>query len=52
MRNFCEETLREIDESLLDLDSESITRTLGKVDIAKHLLNIKENEEREKTEIK
>jgi hypothetical protein len=51
VRNFCEETLREIDESLLGLDSESITGTLGKVDIAKHLLNIKENEEREKTEI-
>jgi hypothetical protein len=51
VRNFCEETLGEIDESLLGLDSERNTRTLGQVDIAKHLLNIKENEEREQTEI-
>jgi hypothetical protein len=51
VRNFCEETLGEIDESLLGLDSESNTGTLGQVDIAKHLLNIKENEEREQTEI-
>ena len=51
MRNFCEETLGEIDESLLALDSESSTGTLDQVDIAKHLLNIKENEEREKAEI-
>jgi hypothetical protein len=36
-----------IDESLLGLDSEINIGTLGQVDIAKHLLNIKENEERE-----
>jgi hypothetical protein len=51
VRNFCEETLGVIDESLLGLDSESNTETLGQVDIAKHLLNIKENEEREQAEI-
>jgi hypothetical protein len=51
VRNFCEETLREIDESLFVLDSKSKIGTLDGVDIAKHLLNIKENEEREQTEI-
>jgi hypothetical protein len=35
----------------LDLDSENNTETLGQINIAKHLLNIKENEERELTEI-
>jgi hypothetical protein len=40
-----------IDEILLGLDSQIITGTLGQVDIAKHLLNIKENDEREKAEI-
>jgi hypothetical protein len=40
-----------IDEILLGLDSESSTGTLGQVDIAKHLLNIKENDEREQAEI-
>jgi hypothetical protein len=47
VRKFCEETLGVIDEILLGLDSESSIGTLGQVDIAKHLLNIKENEERE-----
>jgi hypothetical protein len=40
-----------IDGSLLGLDSESNTETLGQINIAKHLLNIKENEERELAEI-
>jgi hypothetical protein len=47
----CEETLGVIDESLLGLDSESGIGTLGQVDIAKHLLNIKENEERGQAKI-
>jgi hypothetical protein len=51
MRNSCEETFGLINESLLDLDRESSTGTLGHIDIAKHLLNIKENEEKEQAEI-
>jgi hypothetical protein len=35
----------------LGLDSENSTETLGQINIAKHLLNIKENEERELAEI-
>jgi hypothetical protein len=51
VRNSCEETFSFIDGSLLGLDSESSTETLGQINIAKHLLNIKENEERELAEI-
>jgi hypothetical protein len=51
VRNSCEETFGFIDGSLLGLDSENNTGTLGQIDIAKHLLNIKENEERELAEI-
>jgi hypothetical protein len=51
VRNSCEETFSFVDGSLLGLDSESHTRTLGQIDIAKHLLYIKENEERELAEI-
>jgi hypothetical protein len=51
MRNSCEETFGLINESLLDLDRESSTGTLGHIDIAKRLLNIKENEEKEQVEI-
>ena len=51
VRNICEENLGVIDEIFLGLDSESSTGTLGQVDIAKHLLNIKENEERGQAEI-
>jgi hypothetical protein len=36
-----------IDESLLGLDNESSVGTLGQINIAKHLLNIKENAEKE-----
>jgi hypothetical protein len=51
MRNSCEETFGLINESLSDLDRESSAGTLGHIDIAKHLLNIKENEEKEQAEI-
>jgi hypothetical protein len=51
VRNSCEETFSLIDEILLGLDSENNNGTLGQIDIAKHLLNIKENEEREQAEI-
>jgi hypothetical protein len=51
IRNSFEETFGFIDGSLLDLDSENSTETLGQINIAKHLLNIKENEERELAKI-
>jgi hypothetical protein len=51
VRNSCEETFILIDESLLSLDNESSVGTLGQIDITKHLLNIKENEEKEWVEI-
>jgi hypothetical protein len=40
-----------ISKSLLDLDKESSAGTLGKINIAKHLLDIKENMEKEQVEI-
>jgi hypothetical protein len=43
VKNFCEETFSLISKGLLDLDKESSARTLGKINIAKHLLDIKEN---------
>jgi hypothetical protein len=51
MRKSCEETFGLINESLLYLDRESSAGTLGQIDIAKHLLDIKENEEKEQAEI-
>jgi hypothetical protein len=51
VRKYCEETFSFVDGSLLGLDSESRIGTLGQIDIAKHLLNLKENEERELAEI-
>jgi hypothetical protein len=51
VRNSCEETFGFIDRGLLNLDSENNTEALGQINIAKHLLNIKENEERELVEI-
>jgi hypothetical protein len=49
--NSCEETFSLISKSLLDLDKESSVGTLGKINIAKHLLDIKENMEKEQAEI-
>jgi hypothetical protein len=51
VRNSCEETFSLIHEILLRLDSKNNNQTLGHIDITKHLLNIKENEEREHVEI-
>jgi hypothetical protein len=51
VRKYCEETFGFINVSSLGLNSESSTETLGQINIAKHLLNIKENEERELVEI-
>jgi hypothetical protein len=46
MRDAYEETFSLINKNLLDLDKESSARTLGKINIAKHLLDIKENGEK------
>jgi hypothetical protein len=46
MRDACEETFGLINKKLLDLDKEISVGTLGKIDIAKHLLDIKENVEK------
>jgi hypothetical protein len=43
VNNFFEETFSLISKGLLDLDKESSVGTLGKINIAKHLLDIKEN---------
>jgi hypothetical protein len=51
MRKSCEETFSLINKNLLDLDKESSVGTLGKIDIAKYLLDIKENVEKEQAEI-
>jgi len=51
MRNSCEETFGLINESFLNLDRKINAGTLGHIDIAKHLLNVKENEEKEQAEI-
>jgi hypothetical protein len=42
-KNFCEETFSLISKGLLDLDKERNAGTLGKINIPKHLLDIKEN---------
>ena len=51
MMNSCEETFALINKSLLDLDKEGSAGTLGKINISKHLLDIKENMEKEQVEI-
>jgi hypothetical protein len=51
VKNFCEETFSLISKGLLDLDKESSAGTLGKINIAKHLLDIKENMEKQQVEI-
>lgn len=47
VRDSCEETFGLLNKKLLDLDKESSSETLGKINIAKHLLDIKENVERD-----
>ena len=51
MRDACEETFSLINKNLLDLDKESIAGTLGKINIAKHLLDIKEKGGKGKIEL-
>jgi hypothetical protein len=51
VNNFCEETFSLITKGLMDLEKESSARTLGKINIAKHLLDIKQNMEEQQVEI-
>jgi hypothetical protein len=51
MRNSFEETFVLINEIFLDFDRERNAGTLGQIDIAKNMLDIKENEEKEQAEI-
>jgi hypothetical protein len=51
VRTSCEETFTLINKAFLDLDKEGSTGMLGKINIAKHLIDIKENEEKKKDEI-
>ena len=46
-----EETFGLLNKKLLDIDKESSSGTLGKINIAKHLLDIKENVERDQVKI-
>jgi hypothetical protein len=49
--NSCEEKFTLISKSFVDLEKEGSAGTLGKINIAKHLLDIKENIEKEQVEI-
>jgi hypothetical protein len=51
VRDSCEETFGLINKKLLDLDKENSSGTLGKINIVKHLLDIKENVERDQVEL-
>jgi hypothetical protein len=51
VRKSCEETFSFLDGSWLGPDGERNTGILGQINTAEHLLNIKENEERELAEI-
>jgi hypothetical protein len=51
VRKYCEETFGFLDGSWLGSDDEGSTETLGQISTTKHLLKIKENEERELAEI-
>ena len=51
VRDSCEETFGLINKKFLDLDKENSSGTLGKINIVKHLLDIKENVERDQVEL-
>jgi hypothetical protein len=51
VRDSCEETFGLLNKKLLDLDKESSSGTQGKINIVKHLLDIKENVERDQVEL-
>ena len=50
MNNSCEETFGLINKKNLNLDKEDSAGTLGNTNIAKHLLDIKDNVEKEQAE--
>ena len=51
VRDSCEETFGLLNKKLVDLDKESSFGTLGKINIAKHLLDIKENVEKDQVDL-
>jgi hypothetical protein len=51
VRDSCEETYGLLNKKLLDIYKESSFGTLGKINIAKHMLDIKENVERDQVDI-
>jgi hypothetical protein len=51
MIDSCEETFGLINKNLLDLDKEGSAGTLGKINIAKHMQDIKENGEKGQIEL-
>ena len=51
VRDSCEETFGLINKKMLDLYKENNYGTLGKINIVKHLLDIKENVERDQVEL-
>jgi hypothetical protein len=51
VRAYCEEIFGSINFFLLELDREDSTGMLGKINIAKHLLDIKESMERDQAEL-
>ena len=51
VRDSCEEIFGSINKNLLELDRGASTRTLEKINIAKHLVDIKESMERDQAEL-
>jgi hypothetical protein len=51
MRDACEETFSLLNKNLLYLNKEGSAGTLGKINLAKHLLDIKENGEKGQIEL-
>jgi hypothetical protein len=51
VRDSCEEIFGSINKKLLELDREASTGMLGKINIAKHLVDIKESMERDQAEL-
>jgi len=51
VRDSFEETFGFLDKNFLDLDKENSFGTLGKINIVKHLLDIKENVEKYQVEL-
>ena len=51
VKESCEETFGLFNQELLGLDNKDSSRTLGQIDIAKHILDIKRNMEEAQAEI-